>query len=113
MDTVLLYKGPQFFNELSNENYLNVHSFLDILKLPQSDSRLPLWRQAYLSGELKCMDTKPASNLSRTGRLLGIYMREDTFEKGIAACGMEFHAAFYANSDPLGVPECSTGIPEP
>lgn len=107
VDTVLMYNGPQFFNELSEERYHDVNSFLDIVNLPESNSRVPLWRRAYISGELQCKDSKPENN-DDLSKLMGVFMHADTYEKGLDACGAAFQKALYSSIDPIKAPACST-----
>lgn len=112
VDTVVMHKGPLFFNELSEAEDLGVHSFVDIVGLPKSDSRLPLWRRAYLSGELECKNTKPTGENSWAGKILGIHISSETYVEGFKACAVEFMVALFAESDPIAIPECTTGTPE-
>lgn len=106
VDTALLYNGPEFFNELTEETAAHVNSFLDIVKLPESNSRVPLWRRAYLSGELECKATKPTDD--KLSKLSGIYSDDETFSKGLDACGAKFQKAVYSSTDSITAPACST-----
>lgn len=48
-------KGPSFFGELSDEEFHSIQSFTD---LPVGTATaFPIWREAYLSGDLECDDS--------------------------------------------------------
>lgn len=110
VDTVLLYNGPTFFGELSEDSYPKVNSFLDIVKLPEFNSKIPLWRRAYINQELECRDTEPTGQLQGAARSFGLHIAADTYGKTLSACGNEFPSAFFGIEDVLEPPSCTTGI---
>lgn len=112
VDTTLLYSGPRFINQLTEETYPQVQSIMDILRLPESNLALPLWRRSYLSGELECRDSKPAAGPEDIGKVYGIYMGTigETLRAASPVCGKEFAFAFFTPNDVLEPPKCTTGI---
>lgn len=108
-DTVLTYSGPIFFHELDDEEYDSVTSFIDILHLPESNTHLPRWREAYLTGELVC----PWKNINDENRLnmskrVGLHLTEEIRNDIFAKCGKVLGSLFFFGIDALEKPECST-----
>lgn len=107
-DGLITHSGPKYFDEIYPEAY-SMNSFADILALPETDSQLPKWREAYLTGHLKCQEEKPNYELDTRQRVIGLYLDEYQQQKIIAACGEEFGAAFFGVVDTAEPPICSKG----
>lgn len=107
VDNVLVYSGPLFSREFPKDTYDRTHSFLDILALPETKSRIPRWREAYLFGDLVCKitDEMDGTVLAKAGIVVG----QATIFKIIATCGLPMIKAIMSDADVVIKPKCSTG----
>ncbi|GMH44425.1 hypothetical protein BSKO_12377 [Bryopsis sp. KO-2023] len=104
-DTVLLHSGPGFSGEMSEKDFKSLKSFTEIMEFPAVDTKLPAWRQAYLSGDLKCSRTQLAEDFIKQK---GVYVDEEFGEEIFEICGQEIAGSVTVGHDLVEKPECST-----
>lgn len=109
-DSLITHSGPKYFHEIDPKMYSSLNSFVDLLVLPETDSHLPKWREAYLTGQLQCHEEKPTYELNTYQRVLGLYLDEARQGQIIDACGTAFGEAFFGVVDTAEPPTCSEGM---
>lgn len=108
VESTVVHSGPVFNHVLEGETHENVNSFMDILKLPETNTAVPAWRMAYLSGEVSCIEKEvEEDNLFNAAALsLG---RNGVFQM-YTVCGKELGDALMSFLDVFEKPACSTGM---